>query len=255
MKIIIPEHIKTMVNRIVKEYESLSEIKTPEERLNEKISWRIETADKTYVNNECYLYFLQSAQKFRKELDSQDTEFFKENDEYQLQKKIVFRIEYYLSYLPVNSCYLVTRDISCEEKLEKALKRKRFKKGVRKEALSLLNFIQKRQLCSWEQIDEYVDCCFFKYINSEQELENLLSQQEYIELTPGNIEPFKEIRVAYLEQSKYEIYEKKGILNEFEMLLNEYRNDDLNIHLKVFDMWNDIKETGIYYVFIPKITK
>ena len=254
MKITIPKHIKKMVERIADEYEHIYEVESANKRNNEEVYWSIKTDNKTYINSECYLYLAQSAKKFREELDKQETEFFKENDEYVLKKKIVFYIKNYFCDLPAGSCYRVEKEVFCEEQLESALKKKRFKKGVREEAKSILDFIQKRQIMSWGQDDADIDRCFFKYMGTEQEFESLLTQQEYEELTPGDFNPFKEIRVAYLEKSEREMYEEKGMLSEYEEFLNEHLcNGNLSSDLEVFDMWNDIKRTGIYYVFIPKI--
>lgn len=254
MKIIIPEHIKTMVDRIEKEYENLYiKEKSEEQRKNENVYMKIEGTDKIWVNDECYLYFSKSVKRFREELENQDTEFFKNNDEYCLKRKIVSRINNCFSELPVDAYYRTIREIYCEENLEKALKKKKFKKGVREEVIEICNFIKQRQIGSWGQEDAYVDKCIFKYIETEQEFKKILRRKGYEELTPGDIKPFKEIRVAYLEKSKYEIYKEKGIQREFEKIL--YDSLDSSVDIEVFDMWNNIKRTGIYYVYIPKIVK
>ena len=151
MKITIPKHIKKMVERIADEYEHIYEVESANKRNNEEVYWSIKTDNKTYINSECYLYLAQSAKKFREELDKQETEFFKENDEYVLKKKIVFYIKNYFCDLPAGSCYRVEKEVFCEEQLESALKKKRFKKGVREEAKSIVSQMtleEKAGLCS-----------------------------------------------------------------------------------------------------------
>lgn len=260
MKITIPDNIKKWTERIAEEYkqvyEDICEARATTKKINEETYWKMEVGDLTYVNAECYLFLSQAVQQFREEMDEQNTELFQDCDEDTLKRRIIFRIKEYAEYLPAENYSRADKDVICDEKLTKVLNQKRFPKGVKKEVEELLYFISQRKTGSWSAEDQDIKRAIFKYVESEEKLLELLEDQENIELTPGYRKAFKEIRVVYHEKSKKELYEERGVLKQYqEFLQKNLWNGHLPNELEVFDKWNDIKWTGVYYVFIPKMKK
>ena len=221
MRITIPTHIKELLERMIEE-----------------------------------LYMVRMAQNikdFEIALDKQEDELFQKDDEYRIKKEIVFYIKNYLEVLPRESYYNVYREVYCDEKIKKLIRKRKFQDQVIKEEVDKFKeFIKNRKNVSWSQDDAYVDSCIFKFVSTEQDFEEVLSSQKCEELTPGCKEKFTRIRIAFLEKTERDIYEERGLLDEVKRFYDEHiQNNNIESDLETFDMWHNIKRTGIYYVFVP----
>lgn len=253
MKITIPTHIKELLERMADEFETQYAEKKDRHN-NGEAYCKIEGSNgKIYINEECDLYMAECIKDFEVALDKQEVELFQKEDEYSIKKEIVFYIKSYLGELPLKSYYNVYREVSCDEKLEKVMRKRKFKEdGIREEVKNLKKFIENRKSASWSQDDAYVDSSIFEFVSTEQDFEKVLRDKKCEELTPGYKEKFEKVRIAFLEKTERDIYEEKGLLDEVERFYDDHiQNNNIGSDLETFDMWHNIKRTGIYYVFVP----
>lgn len=246
MMIIIPEHVKNRVDRIIAEYEKLL-------KQNRAIFHKISVNGVDYSGVDTTKYYIEHLKTFRRELDEQKSPLFTGTPE-EIQAKIKDYIEDFYDALGMDSIYEVNRDVFTQKQLMKALRKAKRDSELVNEVTMLLQVINTAKTSSWGQDDAYFDTKYFKLVHSEEAFEQIVKKAEldYLgcELTPGTIEPFQHIRVAFEEIPFYKQYRKKGIYRTFK---SKSKNRDFwDGENKVFDFWNDITRTCTYFVYIPQ---
>lgn len=244
MIIIIPEHVKNRVERIIVEYEKLLKQKRP-------IFHKVSANGVDYYGVDTTRYYVEHLKEFRKELDEQKSPLFTGTQE-EIQAKIKRYIEDFYDALSKDAIYEVKRNVFVQKQLMKTLRKVKRDTELANEATMLLQVINTAKTSSWGQDDEYFDTKYFKLVHSEEEFEKIIEKAKPglhgWELTPGTIEPFKHIRVAFVEVPFHEQYRKKGIYRAYQT--NSKKRDFWYGENEVFDFWNDITHTCTYYVYI-----
>lgn len=236
---LIPKHIKRIVDRIIKEYEKAYKSK---EALYEKVL----VGDKTYTGLETTRYFLEEVKSFRESLD----EIFV-GDEDKIKRNIWNQIDAYFNPLSVTTTSIILNKVICSGVLKKELKEAQNREDTAEDAKALLDLIKEGKYTCWGCEDAFVSKKIFKLVKSEEEFEDVLKHTK--ELTSGSDNPFKKIRVAFEEEHYDDQCRKKGVLRKRNALFkNSGINPEFSKDYDVFKFWNNIVKTGIYYVYIPK---
>lgn len=246
MIIIIPEHVKNRVDRIIAEYEKLL-------KQNRAIFHKISVNGVDYSGVDTTKYYVEHLKAFRKELDEQKGHLFTGTPE-EIQASIKRYIEDFYDALSMEAIYEVNRNVFIQKQLMKALRKAKRDPELANEVTMILQVINTAKTSSWGQDDESFDTKYFKLVHSEEAFEQIVEKAKpnYIgwELTPGTIEPFKHIRVAFVEIPFREQYRKKGIYRTYKS--KSKKRTFWYGENKVFDFWNDITRTCTYYVYIPQ---
>ena len=246
MIIIIPEHVKNRVDRIIAEYEKML---TQKRAIFHKVS----ANGVDYYGVDTTRYYVEHLKEFRKELDEQKSPLFTGTPE-EIQAKIKRYIEDFYDALSIDAIYEVNKNVFTQKQLMKALRKARKDPKFENDAIMLMHFINAAKSSSWGQDDENFDTKYFKLVHSKEEFEEIIRRAEPNllgwELTPGTIDPFKHIRVAFVEVPFHEQYRKKGIYRAYQAKAKKH--DFWHGENKVFDFWNDITRTCTYYVYIPQ---
>lgn len=105
---------------------------------------------------------------------------------------------------------------------------------------------------SWEQVDEYCKVREFKLMKSKQEYNRIL-KEEGVQILNSKLEGQNQIQIAFLRISKEEVLEEKGLKYDYKDFANEYAYSLDGEELKAYRLWFDIREKGIYYIYIPNV--
>ena len=245
MIIIIPEHVKERVDRIIAEYEKLLKQKVA-------IFQRVSANGTDYYGTDTTKYYVETLKKFREELDKQESPIFNGTPE-EIQMKIYQYIMEHYDALSMSSIYEINRDVFTQKQLLKELRKAANNPETEKEARMMMQIIKTAKTSSWGQDDEFYDTKYFKLVRSLEEFESHISMAEHKnrgwELTPGSIEPFKQIRVAFEEVPFQTQYRKKGVYRTYKK--NAKHSDFFDGKHHIFNFWNGISSTCIYYVYMP----
>jgi len=213
----VPDNVKACVDQLIKAYEHFGMESAAEE-----------------------------LKKLRSILDTRESMLFDGDDE-EVYQNIYDKIEYFFYYIPVHEVCEITREVHVQSQLIKALKKASKSKGpLKADAIDLMEFIKKAKHVAWSQADGYVNRRRFKLVSKEV-FEKMLSKKDVTELTPGTINPYMEIRVAMEKEDTFTQYRKKHIFRKFKALCKKYKCEGI----EAFDFWFDVKDTAIYYVYIP----
>lgn len=246
MMIIIPECVKTKVDKLIAEYEKILK---RGEAIYAQVTWNgvdYFGADTT----KCHLEILR---QFRKDLDEQKSSLYSESEE-EIQRQIYLRVCDFFEPLSCKAIEEVTHDVTVQKQLGKALRKAARNEEMGWEAKSLLAMIKDAKHSCWSQDDEHINRKIFKLVKTEEEFNRLFAPEQkgrVEELTPGEINPFKNIRVAFSAIPFRTQYRKKGIWRTYDFRRRHDRDFFDGAH-KVFNFWNDVTETAIYYVYVPE---
>lgn len=244
----VPCHIKLHVDRIIKEYEKLY-------RQGYKICLQMLRGNRIYSGLETTEYCLNSVKHFRRLLDNPEGELFT-GTETDIRKKIYLKICEFYKPLSQEAICRITHSVDCQGQLERALQAAKKDPSTAEDAKKLSCFIANGRVLNWGQCDEHINSKVFKLVKSEDAFEKLLSRTDEdttVEITQISISPYTKIRVALQTIDIPTMYRKQVRVREFKNFWEGYHApDEFDIEYTIFNMWNDITETGIYYVYIPK---
>lgn len=244
----VPCHIKLHVDRIIKEYEKLY-------HQGYKIALQMIRGNRIYSGLETTEYCLNTVKQFRRQLDNPTGELFSGTDD-DVKKKIYFKICEFYQPLSQEAISRITHKVDCQEQLERALRAAKKNPSTAADAKKLSAFIANGRILNWGRCDENINSKIFKLVKSEDAFEKLLSRADEdstIEITHISITPYTKIRVALQTIDIPTMYRKQVRVREFRNFWEGYHApDEFDIEYTIFNMWNDIAETGIYYVYIPK---
>ena len=245
----IPLHIKQHVDRIVREYELLYS-------QGHKIALQFLRGNRIYSGLETTKYYLDSIKDFRILLNKPEGEFFT-GTEFEIQKRIYEKIcEYYKPLSPEAICR-ITHDVVCQGQLDEAIRAAKKNLSTFKDAVHISRFIANGCTLNWGDCDERVNRKIFKLVKTEECFENLLNRAEkqpFVEITNDGFIPCTQIRVAFQFLEIPDIYRKKARYRDYRNFWESpHRVEDFDLNYTIFNMWNDVTETGVYYVYIPQV--
>ena len=181
-----------------------------------------------------------------------------EGKEVEAKMRLMYAIKEYYEPLCVDDIYRVENDVYIQEGLRERIERLSTESRTRKEALSILSFLKDAYRSSWGQGDSNYKIRDFRLVKTEDEFKRILDIEDAEELTAKknlNLE-FNSIQVGLVTMDSIDIYKKKKIFEDYQKFLLEHSSDiDFNDALEVFNLWHDVRETAIYYVYVPELKK
>ena len=244
-----PTHIKEHVNRIIKEYEILLQ-------QNYAIALQLFLDNRIYSGIETTEYFLKSARHFRKLLDS-PCEYLTAKTEEEFRRKVYQKILEFYKPLPEKAILRITHSTECQNQLKQTLQSAQKCFSLASDAKCLSCFISNSRIASWCLADETIAHKVFKLVRTEEAFEKLLSgQKKYptIEITQDGTVHYEHFRIALQIMDIEACYRKQLKMREYRNFWNGCHNiENFDTDYKIFNMWNNVYETGIYYVYIPEI--
>lgn len=245
----VPPHIKAHVHRIIREYELLL-------HQGHKIALQLFRDNRMYSGAETTEYFLKSVRHFRKLLDTQE-EYLSSRTEEEFRRKVYQKICEFYKPLSERAILRITRSTTCQEQLERALRFAKKDISLASDAKFLSWFVSNACVTNWCPADEAIIHKEFKLIKTEEAFEKLLSGKEKyptIEITLDGTAPYTHFRIALQTMDIEACYRKQSRVREYRDFWDNYHNiEEFDTDYKIFNMWNNISETGIYYVYIPQI--
>ena len=245
--IIIPEHVKKHVDRIIAQYEAAYE-----ERRS--FSRKITVGDKEYVGLQTTQFWLEDLKQFRTALETQELAIFQGTEE-DVIAKIYNAIQDYYEPLNAEAISEITKVVWVQSQLRRELKKAAKKRRKTcQEARGILDYIKNAKHIAWSQDDECVQRKIFKLVKTNEEFEFILksNKDKCTELTVECSEPFEMIRIAMVEISFKEQYQSKHIVKEYKKLFDAHKLDWKQRAFDQFNFWHDVMNTAVYYVFIPQ---
>ena len=110
---------------------------------------------------------------------------------------------------------------------------------------------------SWGQEDARCEARLFKFVDTPEEYLQILEKTRSKDITTGFKSEESPIRMAFYRIMVSEIIEKRGLKFDWQRFLRQYGGehyyDYYSETLKKYKDLLDIKETGMYYIYIPKV--
>ena len=120
----------------------------------------------------------------------------------------------------------VENDVYIQRGLRKQIERLGNECKTQKEALNLLGFLNK------------------------------FDDAEELTASKWNIVDYMTIRVALVPMDRRTILIRKGLFEDYQRFYKEHLGDmNFDSAFKMFNLWHDVRETAIYYIYAPKVKK
>ena len=244
----VPPHIKAHVSRIVREYEVLV-------HQGHKIALQFYRDNRIYSGTETTEYVLKTAKHFRKLLDTQD-EYLQSQTEEEFRRKVYLKIHEFYKHLSEIAILRITRSSVCQGQLEEALRAAKKSPALYPEAKFISWFISNACTQHWCDADENIICKEFRLVRSEEAFEKLINgtgKFPTVEITHEGQAPCSCFRVALQKLSIEDCYRKQSRMREYRTFWENAHNiDAFSTDYEIFNLWNNVFETGVYYVFFPE---
>lgn len=120
------------------------------------------------------------------------------------------------------------------------------------DANTLEYFFRNPCYSSWNQLDEQCKIREFKLVKSKQDYNRILKEQG-VQILKPRLEGVNQIHIAFLKISEDEILKEKGLQHDYRNFANEYAYSWNEEELRSYKLWFDIREKGIYYIYIPDV--
>lgn len=245
----VPPHIKSIANRIVREYEILV-------HQGHKIALQLFIDDRMYSGVETTEYFLKSARHFRNLLDTQE-EYLASRTEDEFRRKVYLKICEFYKPLSESAILRITNSSVCQGQLERAIHVAKKIPSSYSDAKYLSWFISNACTQHWCDADQTISHKEFKLVRSEKDFEKLISSQgkhPAFEITQSGNVPCTRIRIALQMFSIEDCYRKQSKIREYRNFWESAHNvESFPTDCAIFNMWNNIAETGIYHVYFSEI--
>lgn len=243
----VPIHIKEHVDRIIDEYVLLH-------HSGFKIALQMYRENRIFSGIETTEYCLNEVRKFRRLLDNPTGSMFV-GPESEVNKRIYKKICDFYAPLSPEAIKRITHTTKCQDQLEKNLRAARMIPALANDAKHLSWFIKNSSTISWNQTDENVCHKQFKLVRDESYFDKLLSDRSCltVELTTSGDFSYTQIRIIFQLLDIETIYRKRAKMRQYKNFWDSAKaTDDFDLDYIVFNMWNDVATTGIYYVYIPE---
>ena len=201
---------------------------------------------------------LKYFKEFKASLENGTSELLvcEEGEEDKAKIRLMHAIWEYYEPLWSADIYRIENDVFIQRGLRKRIQSLSTQKQTQKEAKNLLKFLDNAHSSSWGQGDAYYKIRDFRLVKSEEELEEILAKNHAYELTrcQNLLVDYTTIRVAFVTLDWRTIYKKKGIYEDFQRFHKEHTGDmDFDNAWKMFNIWHDVRETAIYYIYVPEV--
>lgn len=244
--IFLPESIERILERIEEAYKR--DIK---KRIAYSKKWN------RYAGTDSAKVQLEFFEEFKSSLESGTSKLLvcEEGKEDEAKICLMNAVFKWFEPLVMEDIYRIRNDVYIQRGLKKRIEALSKKNKTKEEALCLLGFLNNAYASSWGQGDELYQIRDFRLVESEEEFETILkkySDAEDLTASKGLVN-FTTIRVALVPVDNITIYQKKGIFEEYKRFSREHLVDkNIDDALKMFDLWHDVRETAIYYIYAPK---
>lgn len=245
----VPAHVKTLVARIVREYEILV-------HQGYKIALQVFRDNRIYSGVETTEYFLKSVKYFYELLETQE-DYLACPTEEEFRKKVYLKICEFYKPLSDMAIRRITHSVTCQGQLEEALRAAKKNPELYPEAKFISWFISNACTQPWCDADETIIHKDFKLVRTKEAFEKLISGEgKYpaVEITQSGKIPFDHLRVALQKFSVEDIYRKRSKIREYRDFWEAPHNiEEFSMDCEIFNMWNNVCETGVYYVYFPEM--
>lgn len=248
--IFIPESIKRILKRIENAYQ---------EDLAKGVAYcyAIDKNGQLYTGTDAVRIQLENFKEFKTSLEDGTSELLmcEEGKEDEAKIRLMHAIGKFYEPLSSKNIMIIKRDVYVQRGLKTRIKKFRAKTKKYGEASNLLELIRDAHWSSWGQGDSEYEVRDLRLAESEAEFEAILTTEGAIELTKSKnlLVEFTSIRVALVTLDEMDIYQDKGIFEDYKRFLNEHlKCKDFDDAMKMFNLWHDVRETAIYYVYVPK---
>lgn len=249
--IILPESIKRILKRIEATYEQ--DIKAQKSYYPTVIKDGI-----TYTGTDTVRILLESFKEFKASLEDGTSKLLRCTTKNELKAKIKLMRAVFEWYEPlsIKDIERIEGDVYLQFCLRTKVKALINRPATQKEAGNLLGFINNAYSSSWGQDDWYYKVKDFRLVNSKEDLQKILAENsEAKDLTASerNRVVYTTIRVVMVPMDYATIYHQKGLLKEYQDFCKQHISDEkFEEEVKAFHLWNDVRETAIYYIYIPQ---
>lgn len=249
--IYLPESIERTLARIEKTYKK-------DIKIGRAYYHSITKDGKTYTGTDTVKIQLEYFKEFKASLEDGTSEFLfcEQGQEERAKIRLMNAIREFYDPLFHEDICIINNDVYFERGLRKRIQSLSTQIQTKEEAENLLRFFDNAHSSSWGQEDAYCEIRDFRLVKSEEEFEEILAKFHAEELTRCKklLVDYNTIRVALVTVGCRTIYKKKGIYEDFQRLCKEYRGDkDFDNVWKMFNIWHDVRETAIYYIYAPKV--
>ena len=249
--IFLPESIERTLERIEEAYKK--DIK------KHKVYFSSILKDgKKYTGTDTVRIQLESFKQFKESLKCETSKFLvcEEGKEDDAKIRLMYAIREWYKPLLNEDIYRIENDVYIQSDLKKRLKKLSTKPRTKKEALNLLEFFNNAFNSSWGPVDSQYKIRDFRLVNSKEKFEKILNEFNNVEeLTDDKdlVVDFTTIRVALVTMDWVTIYKRKGIFEEYQRFYKKHLGSmNFNDELKMFNLWHDVRETAIYYIYAPE---
>ena len=247
--IIVPESIKRILGRTI-------EIYSRDLENHRSYNNSITVNGKTYTGTDTTRIRLRLLKIFKATIENGTNELLvcEKGKEDEAKIRLMYKVKSYFKPLSCNDISYIMNDVYLEDGLCKQIHNLSDKAKTHQEASLILEFFNNGYYASWEQEDAYYQVRDFRFVKSKKDFDNIFITEKNIQdFTPDT---FTTIRICFVPMSCISIYKKKGIWEEYQNFLEAHRNTkDLKGAIDMFNLWHDVKERAIYYIYAPDVPK
>ena len=249
--IFLPESIERILERIGKAYKQ-------DLQKGKAYYSSISKNGKVYTGTDTVKIQLEYFEEFKTSLENGSSKLLICEEGKEDAAKILLMHAVWEWYEPLwsDDIYRIENDVYIQSGLRKRLKKLCTEFKTHEEALNLLGFLNKAYKSSWGQGDSHYKIKDFRLVESEQDFEEILNKfknSEELTADKGLLVNYTTIRVALVPMDFETIYKKKGIFEEYKKFCKEHLGDmNFDNAFKMFNLWHDVRETAIYYIYAPK---
>lgn len=252
--IYLPESIERILERIGEAYKR--DIKK-----RRSYYYSISKNGKTYTGTDTVKIQLEYFEEFKASLENGTSQLLvcEEGKEDEAKIRLMHAVWEWYEPLWAEDVYRVENDVYIQRGLRKRIERLGDECETQKEALDLLEFLNKAYNSSWGQEDAHYKIKDFRLVESEEEFEKILNEfngAEELTASKWLIVDYTTIRVAFVPMDWRTILIKKGIFEDYQRFYKDHLGDmNFDNAFKMFNLWHDVRETAIYYIYAPKVKK
>lgn len=216
---------------------------------------------KIYTGTDTVKIQLEYFEEFKSSLENGTNQLLvcKEGKEDEAKIRLMHAIFEWYEPLSMDDISRIENEVYIQRGLRKRIERLSNECKTKKEALNLLEFIDNAYCSSWGQEDANYKIKDFRLVESKEDFEKILKESNGAEeLTTSKYLAidFSTIRVALVPIDCITIYKKKGIFEDYKRFCKEHIGVmNFDNAFKMFNLWHDVRETAIYYIYAPKEKK
>ncbi len=248
--IIVPESIKRILDRTI-------EIYSRDLKNHRSYYSSIKINGRYYTGTNTTKILLKLLKDFKAKLENGTSQLLvcEKGKEDEAKIQLMYSVLEHLEPLSNYDKAYIMHDVYIQEGLVERVEALSKKIKTQQEASGLLDFLNDAYNSSWGQDDEIYRVRDFRLVTSEEEFEYILTTVKNVEeITDKPF--FTTMRIALVTMNYYSLYKEKGILEEYQSFLETHKDDDdFDGAIDMFNMWHDVRETAIYYIYAPAVPK